>query len=244
MTDTSHLWYPVKPPLLPNNTLRTTVTWGTFPVIFSHHLSGPRTSVKARLLCCLYLDRTVMAFLFWTEVDLFTTFYTHTQTEHKLIILSAQPSSSTLSSAATPLFMQTTPPPFPSIMPTLKSNLRVGTGTPFLIMPSPLSRRPWSVDTWRCNDHHCGLQEARWLIVHIFDIQWSLHCFSYILMTSPWSICMYAFDSHKTAAAWGTFSVISSPLLWASDFNRFFSSQNVILFLPWLDSDGLLHCQH
>jgi len=52
--DKSHLWYPVKPPLLPDDTLRThntaTVTWGTFPVIFFHDFSGPRTSVKARLL--------------------------------------------------------------------------------------------------------------------------------------------------------------------------------------------------
>jgi len=44
MTDKSHLWYPVKPPLLPDDTLCThntaTVTWGTFSVIFSHHFSG------------------------------------------------------------------------------------------------------------------------------------------------------------------------------------------------------------
>jgi len=65
-------------------------------------------------------------------------------TEHKLIIPSSQPSSSTLSSAATPLFMPTTPLPSPSIMSTPESSLRVRTGIPFLIMPNPLSRRPRS----------------------------------------------------------------------------------------------------
>ena len=44
-----------------------------------------------------------------------------------------------LFAAATPLFMPTTPLPSPSIMSTQKSTLRVCTGIPFLIMPSPLS---------------------------------------------------------------------------------------------------------
>ena len=48
-----------------------------------------------------------------------------------------------------------------------------------------------SVDTWRCNAHDYCLREARWLINHIFDMQRSLHFFSYILMTPPWNVCVH-----------------------------------------------------
>ena len=48
-----------------------------------------------------------------------------------------------------------------------------------------------SVDTWWCNAHDYCLREARWLINHIFDMQRSLHFFSYILMTPPWNVCVH-----------------------------------------------------
>ena len=101
-----------------------------------------------------------------------------------------------------------------------------------------------SVYTRRCNVHHCGLQEARCLINHIFDMQWSFHFFSYILMIpsprtatephvtdwrctnkfkkmlpSPWN----AFDSHNTATVTWVF-------LTTSYHNRFLSSQSTVLF--------------
>lgn len=40
-----------------------------------------------------------------------------------------------------------------------------------------------SVDTWRRDVHHYCLWEARCLVNYIFDMQWSLHCFSYIQIT-------------------------------------------------------------
>ena len=71
-------------------------------------------------------------------VDRYDRFHTHTQAKHKLITLSAQTSSPTLSTA-TPLFMPTVPLPSLSIISTPKSSFRVCTGLLFLIMPSPLS---------------------------------------------------------------------------------------------------------
>jgi len=57
--------------------------------------------------------------------------------------------------------------------------------------------------SWQCNAHDYCLREARWLINHIFDIQWSL----------PTSWCLEAsactFNSYSTATVtWDTFSVI------------------------------------
>ena len=60
-------------------------------------------------------------------------------------------------------------------------------------------------NTWQCNVHHYCLREARYLMNHIFDIQWSLH----IPMTpSPWSVCVLL---HNTATVtWGTFFLTTS----------------------------------
>ena len=69
-----------------------------------------------------------------------------------------------------------------------------------------------SVDTWQCDAHDYCLREARWQINHIFDIQWSLHYFSYILMTP--SIRIAQPPRHD-------FGDFFSPLLWASDLSQF-----------------------
>ena len=88
-----------------------------------------------------------------------------------------------------------------------------------------------SVVIWRCNAHHYCLREARWLMNHVFDMQWSLRFF-----TSWWHILgasVYDFDFHNTATM--TFS------------NDFFSSlsisrQSAVLF-HWSDSNNFLPCQ-
>jgi len=67
---------------------------------------------------------------------------------------------------------------------------------------------------------------------HIFDIKWSLHCFSYtqgLLFFSPLEVSAYAptFHLHNTATTiWDAFFVIfSPPLLWVSDLHWSFSCQ-------------------
>ena len=51
------------------------------------------------------------------------------------------------------------------------------------------------VDTWGCNAHDYCLREARWLINHIFDIQWSLHFFLMTLCVRitqpPWHEALF-----------------------------------------------------
>jgi len=81
------------------------------------------------------------------------------------------------------------------------------------------------LNTWQCNVHDYSLQEARCLMNHIFDTQWSLHCFSYIPIThfqaspfTPWSVfpcslpsIRITLPSRHEALFWWFFS----PLLWA-----------------------------
>ena len=71
MTDKSHLWYLVKPPLLflhPDDTSKRLCTPSiriTQPPrheLFSHHFSGPQTSIDFSAANFFYLDQTVTAF--------------------------------------------------------------------------------------------------------------------------------------------------------------------------------------
>ena len=77
-----------------------------------------------------------------------------------------------------------------------------------------------SVDTWRCDVHHYWLWEARCLVNYIFDIQRSLHCFSYIQITLfsyplkhlPTLLLPSNFSHNIATATWGAFFLHLSGL--------------------------------
>ena len=75
------------------------------------------------------------------------------------------------------------------------------------------------MDPCQCNVHHNYLREAGCLMNHIFDMQWSLHYFSYIPMTY-FQASSTSSIHHRDMSFFGDF--FSGP---ASDFNWFFSSQ-------------------